>query len=447
MDLTNQHVFFRGRGDVAGPVVERASGVYFFDTNGRRYIDANSGVGNVCIGQGVQEIIETALRQMEKLSFAHTLQWQNEPQMRLAQTIASMAPAGMSKVFLCSGGSEATESAIKMVRQYQVERGQASKYKIIGRWHSYHGNTLGALSASGMTVRRKHFAPLLSDFPHIATCNCYHCPFDKSYPGCGVSCAHDLEAEILRQGPDNVAAFIAEPFVGTAGGAFGGPPEYFRVIREICDRYDILLIVDEIITGFGRTGRNFAIDHWDVIPDLICTGKGMSGGYTPLGGVIAKPEILEVFQRGQGFEHGYTYGGNPLSCAVGNAVLEYIISHRLVEHVAALEGHFFATARELTSLDIVGDVRGKGFMMGVELVADKTSRKPFEPTANVSAQIVREARQRGLIVGRFWNQVDGVRGEGIMLLPAYVYDADMLTEIIDILKAAILDVQNRIQRS
>lgn len=445
MSLTNEHVFFRGLSDGAGPVIERASGIYYFDASGRRYIDALSGVGNVCIGQGVKEIIAAAACQMEKVSFAHPLQWQNEPQMRLAQTITSMTPAGLSKVFFCSGGSEATESAIKMVRQYNLERGRASKYKIIGRWHSYHGNTLGALSASGMVIRRKFFAPLLTDFSHIATSYCYHCPFGKSYPDCGMSCAHELEAEILRQGPDNVAAFIAEPFVGAAGGAFGGPPEYFRIIREICDRYDILLIVDEVITGFGRTGRNFAIEHWGVIPDLICTGKGMSGGYTPLGSVIAKPEILEVLQQGHGFEHGYTYGGNPLSCAVGNAVLEYIIRNRLVENVATLENHLFSKARELEDLDIVGDVRGKGFMLGVELVADKISRKPFAPAESISTQIVTEARQRGLIVGRFGGQIDGVCGEGISLFPALICDADTLTKIIDILKESILSVQNRIR--
>jgi adenosylmethionine-8-amino-7-oxononanoate aminotransferase len=446
MSITNEHVFFRGISDTTGPIINRASGIYCFDADGRRYIDAVSGVGNVCIGQGVREIIEAATRQMEKTSFAHPLQWQNEPQMQLAQTIASLAPPGLSKVFLCSGGSEATETAIKMARQYHVERGQRSKYKIIGRWHGYHGNTLGALAASGMVIRRALFAPLLGDFPHIVACNCYRCPFGKSYPGCGIACAHELEAELLRQGPENVAAFIAEPFVGTAGGALGAPPEYFRLIRDICDRYDILLIVDEVITGFGRTGRNFAIDHWGVIPDLICTGKGMSGGYTPLGGVIARSEILDVFQRGHGFEHGYTYGGNPLSCAVGNAVLEYIVRRKLIEHVAALEGHFFSKARELEGLDIVGEVRGRGFMLGVELVADSSSRRPFDRAANVATQVMREAWQRGLIVGRFWGQADGVHGEGIMLLPPYVCDADTLTEIIDILKAAILEVRNRIQR-
>lgn len=444
MSLTNEHVFFRGISDTEGPVIERASGVCYFDRSGQRYIDGLSGVGNVCIGQGVPEIIEAAAQQMERVSFAHPLQWQNEPQMQLAQTVAAMAPAGLSKVFLCSGGSEATDTAIKMVRQYQVERGRPSKYKIIGRWHGYHGNTLGALAASGMVVRRAFFAPLLVDFPHIAACNCYHCPFAKSYPACNVACAHELEGEILRQGPENVAAFIAEPLVGTAGGALGAPPEYFRIIRDICDRYDVLLIVDEVITGFGRTGRNFAIEHWGVSPDLICTGKGMSGGYTPLGGVIARPEILEVFQRGHGFEHGYTYGGNPLSCAVGNAVLEYIIRHRLVERVAALEGHLFGAARSLESLDIVGEVRGKGFMLGVELVADKASRRPFDPSASVATQIVKEARQRGLIVGRFGGQIDGRNGEGIMLMPAFVCDEDTLTEIVDILRVAILAVQARI---
>ena len=441
--MNNQHVFFRGTG-TSHPTIARAAGIYCFDTTGKRYIDGMGGVGVVSIGHGVAEIRAAALQQMDKVCFAHPFHWQNEAQSRLTAAIAALAPAGLTKVFMCSGGSEATETALKMARQYHRERGQASKYKVIARWHSYHGNTLGALSMSGIVSRRAPFVPLLIDLPHIAACNCYHCPYGRSYPGCGLPCAHELEAAILREGADSIAAFIAEPVVGAAGGGLTAPPEYFGIIRDICTRHDILLIVDEVISGFGRTGRNFGIDHWSVIPDLICTGKGVSSGYTPLGAVIASEQVFDAFAQGSGFVHGFTYGGNPLSCAVGAAVLDYIARHKLVERVAALEPHFFGKAAELAQLAIVGEVRGKGFLMGVELVADKTTRRPFDAALRIKERVAAAAFARGLVTGVSGGQVDGINGDVITLAPPFVCSADDLDQIIDILKDAILDVQNEL---
>lgn len=435
-----EHIFFRSAGSV-NPVIDRADGIYCYDEDGKRYIDGMGGVGVVSIGHNVPEIREAALKQMEKVSFAHPFHWKNQPHMELTERIANFSQAGMSKVFMCSGGSEATETALKLARQYHVERGNISKYKVVSRWSSFHGNTLGSLSMTGMRSRRDIFAPLLQDFPKIAACNCYHCPFGREYPSCNMPCAEDLEAIILREGPENIAAFIAEPIVGAAGGGLTAPDGYFKVIREICDRYDILMIVDEVITGFGRTGRNFGIEHWGVIPDIICTGKGLSSGYSPLGAVIVAEKVFEPFRTGRGFSHGYTFGGNPLSCAVGSAVLKYIEDHKLVQRVAQMGTYFFEKAQELYELDIVGDIRGKGFFMGLEFVQDKTTRKPFAASDNIAGKVADTCFRNGLIVGAGKGGIDGVNGDHINLAPPFTCTENDLDEVIDIVKTSIRQVQ------
>jgi len=360
--------------------------------------------------------------------------------MQVTARIAAMAPAGMSHVFMCSGGSEATETALKMARQYHVERGVASKYKVISRWNSFHGNTLGSLSMTGMPMRREAFIPMLASWPHIAANYCYRCPFGKEYPSCNLLCAQDLENAILKEGKDSIAAFIAEPVVGAAGGGLAAPPEYYPMIREICDRYDVLMIVDEVITGFGRTGRNFGIDHWNVVPDIICSGKGMSSGYAPLGAVIAHDKVYDVFAKSaKGFAHGYTFGGNPLACAVGNAVLDYMDKHQLIHNVQALESHFFSEAKYLLELDCVGDVRGKGFFLGLELVADKLTKRPFPPQVHAAHRVADIAFSKGLITGAQQGVVDGVSGDIVNLAPPFICTKDDLTEIIRLLKESITE--------
>lgn len=446
MTDTDAHIFVRSFGS-HHPTIDRAAGLYCYGVDGKRYLDGLGGVAVVSIGHGVREIRDAAIAQMDKVSFVHPSHWKNRPHMRLTERIAARAPPGLSYVFMCSGGSEATETALKMARQYHVERGRPSKYKIVSRWNSYHGNTLGALSMSGMPSRREAYIPLLASWPHIEASYCYRCPFGKRYPDCELLCARELEKTILREGKDSIAAFIAEPLVGAAAAALTPPREYFRIIREICDRYDILLIVDEVITGFGRTGRHFAIEHWDVVPDIICCGKGMSSGYAPLGAVIARDKVYEVFRKSPGgFEHGYTYAGNPLSCAIGNAVLDYLDSHGLVANVRGLEPHFFQKADELTTLDIVGDIRGKGFLMGIELVADKHTKEPFPEHARVCSRVADVAFSKGLIVGARGGSVDGVRGDAIMLAPPFTCEKEDLDAIIGILKDAILEVQNTLER-
>jgi adenosylmethionine-8-amino-7-oxononanoate aminotransferase len=253
-------------------------------------------------------------------------------------------------------------------------------------------------------------------------------------------CAQDLEKTILKEGKDSIAAFIAEPVVGAAGGGLMAPPEYYPMIREICDRYDVLMIVDEVITGFGRTGKTFGINHYDVVPDIICSGKGMSSGYAPLGAVIAHDRVYDVFAKSaKGFAHGFTFGGNPLSCAIGDAVLKYMDKHQLIQNVAGLESHFFSEARKLQELDFVGDVRGKGFFMGIELVAEKTTKRPFPPGLQASRQIADIAFSRGLITSAHQGLVDGVLGDHINLAPPFTCTKDDLTEVIRILRESIVE--------
>jgi len=265
-------VFYRDLNE-AFPVAVKADGIYIYDATGQKYIDGVSGVCVVCLGHNVKEILDAINEQFNQICFCYHINFSNKPQAELAEKIIGLAPDGFSKVFFLSGGSEATETAMKLAREYHIQRGNPTKYKVIGRWNSYHGNTMGALSMSGHRHRRKFYDPYLLNFPHISPCYCYRCFFGKEYPDCGIECAWELEKVIKYEGAENISAFIGEPISATFGSPIP-PAEYWTIIREICDRYDILLIADEVITGFGRTGKTFCIEHWGVIPDLIATGKG-----------------------------------------------------------------------------------------------------------------------------------------------------------------------------
>jgi adenosylmethionine-8-amino-7-oxononanoate aminotransferase len=330
----------------------------------------------------------------------------------LAARQAARAPGDLDRVYPVSGGSEANETAIKFARQVHLERGAPEKHLIIGREISYHGNTLGALAVSGHAVRRRPYRPLLRDQPHIPAAYCYRCPFGLEHPSCGVRCAQAIEEEIVRIGPQYVAAFIAEPVVGAAGWALVPPPEYFGIVRQICDRYDVLFIADEVMTGIGRTGRNFAMDHWGVVPDVITTGKGLSGGYAPLAAMIVREGHYQAIAQGSGaFVHGFTYGGHPASCAAGAAVLDYIQVHGLVAHAAAMGELLMERLRPLRERRIVGDLRGLGLMLGVEFVRDRTTKEPFDRGLRVAERVVEAAFERGLIVYPGIGNADGVRGD------------------------------------
>ncbi len=423
------------------PTVSHGEGIYLYDMDGKRYIDGSGGAAVVSIGHGVREITEAMVRQAEKVSFSHGSQFTSETAIALAERIVSLAPEGLSKVYFLSGGSEAIETAVKMARQYQVDRGKQDKYKVISRWTSYHGNTLGALALSGHAGRRKYYMPLIQHTPHIVPAYCYRCPFDLEPETCSLECAEDLERTILYEGPDSVSAFIAEPIVGATGGALVPKDGYFQRIREICDRYDVLLIIDEVMTGIGRTGKNFGIDHWDTIPDLIVSAKGLASGYNPIFCVIAKEEIHHTIKEASGaFVHGHTYCQNPMSCAIGLAVASYIEENQLIPRCAQMGRYLLDQLQILRKRKIVGDVRGKGLFAGVEYVRDKETKETFDPGFKVNTLITNKAFDKGLIVYPGAGGADGVRGDHSLLAPPFIITEDQIDDLVRILDETIEEV-------
>jgi adenosylmethionine-8-amino-7-oxononanoate aminotransferase len=354
--------------------------------------------------------------------------------MELSARIAALAPGDMKKtgrVYLVSGGSEAVETAIKMARQYHVERGKPSKFKVITRWQSYHGSTLGALAATGNAARREIYAPLIQATPHIAPCFCYRCPYGLKYPKCDIACADELERAIHQEGPDSVAAFMAEPIVGATLGAAPAVDGYWPRLREICDRHDVLLIADEVMTGIGRTGKNFAVDHYKVVPDLIVTGKGLSAGYTPLGAVIARGRVADAIKAGRGyFEHGFTYSANPLSAAIGNAVLAYIAKRGLINRAARMGPFLGERLGRLRRHAVVGDIRGMGMMWGVEIVKSRATREPFPPALKVARRLYEACMTEGVIIYPGSGTREGQDGDHFIIAPPFTIERDEIDELI-----------------
>jgi adenosylmethionine-8-amino-7-oxononanoate aminotransferase len=421
------------------PVIVRGKDVFLYDQAGREYLDAVGGIAVVNVGHAVPEIIAAMAEQAGRVAFVHGGTFANEPAQALADELVTWTPPGLRHVLLLSGGSEATETAMKLARQYQLERGQAGKYRVISRWISYHGNTLGALSMSGRTAWRRDFVPYLQPFPKIHPPYCYRCPYGKTYPSCQVACAEDLERVITLEGPDSIAAFIAEPVIGTSAAGVTPPPEYYPHIREICDRHDILFIADEVITGVGRTGRNFGIEHWGVIPDMITVAKGLSGGYAPLAAVILHDRVYEAIARGSGrTTQGFTYSGHPVSAAAGLAVLRYVKAHDLVTNAARMGRLLLERLATLRRYPIVGDVRGLGLFLGVEFVADQASKRPFPPEAEITRRIVEATLDEGVIVvPGMAGLIDGVAGDHIQVSPPYTFTEAHADRLVSALETAI----------
>jgi adenosylmethionine-8-amino-7-oxononanoate aminotransferase len=414
------------------PVFVRGEGVTLIDEAGRRYLDAASGVGVTCLGYGVAEVIEAMRAQAEQLCYLHALRFEAPPTRELSDLVSALTPGDLDHVFFVSGGSEANESAFKFARQYWLERGEPERWRIIGRWPSFHGNTLATLSAGWHVARRKRNAPFLLGFPHIETPNLYRgCGHCRTAGGCSLACAQELERTLIEVGPETVAAFIAEPVVGAAAGALVPPPDYFRAIRDICDRYGILLIADEVITGFGRLGTWFGIEQFDIQPDILVFAKGIAAGYAPLGGFAARSTLIEAFLEGSGrFEHNFTYAGHPIAAAVGAAVVKILQRDRLVERVARLEQHFFDTLRDhLASLPIVGDIRGMGFLAGLELVRDRDRKLPFASQAGTAVLAASYCLEEGVIVYPCAGGIDGESGDYLLVMPPFVTSEDELDEM------------------
>jgi len=429
-------VFYRDLRAAYESVVS-ADGMYLRTESGQQILDAVGGAGTVVIGHGVREITDAIARHGGEVSFVYGATFTNPWQEQFAGALVAMNPEMAARVYFVSGGSEGNETAIKMARQYHLQRGRPGRHKVIARWQSFHGSTLATLSLSGRPAWRESFLPQLTAVPHIVPPYCYRCPLGHAYPECGVACADDLERMIIMEGPDSIAAFIAEPVIGSTVTAVVPVPEYYRRIREICDAYDVLFIVDEVLSGYGRTGRWLAIEHWGVRPDIVVMGKGISSGYVPLGAVLASPRVVDAFTAGSGtFDHGFTYSGNPLCTFVGLQVLQYALEHQLFDNVAAKGQHLRAALNQLAERHpIVGEVRGLGLFAGIEFVSDHARREPFPEKADITRRVVRGARERGvLILPGVPGANYGRGGDHIHLSPPYIItraEIDLVAEALD----------------
>ena len=444
--MYKDHVFYHDLSKEY-PTVERGEGVYLYDSEGKRYLDARSGANVINIGHGVEEVADAMAEQAKKVAFAHRTCFRSQPLIDLAERIADIAPPGLNKVWLCSSGSEANEGALKLARQYYLGKGKAEKYKFVARWRSYHGATIGALSMTERVSLRREFAPLLLGFPTIATPYCYRCPFEKSYPDCGVACADDLERTILLSGPETISGFIAEPIVGSSLAGLAPPLEYYPRIREICDKYDVLFVVDEVMSGFGRTGANFAIDHWGVVPDIITFDKGVSGGYSPLGGMIVADKIIDVLveKHGGKFHHGHTYVHNPLSAAVGVAVLDIVKEKGLVQRSKEMGSYLLAKLEGLYEKHpTMGEIRGKGLMVGVEFVKDRATKEPFPSEVGFGDRLMETARDKGVLLFTGRGFIDGIVGDQLLLCPPLIISQDEIGEIIATLDESLAELEGEL---
>ena len=406
------------------PIAGRGEGCWIIDQNGRRFLDASGQAAVVSIGHGVAEIGRAMAEQCSRIAFAHTTQFHSEPAEKLAQRLLALAPQNFrsrGRVYFTSGGSEATETAIKLARQFHLESNQPARYRVVSRRQSYHGSTLGAMTVSGNVARRAPYQPLLAEWGHVAPCFCHHCPFDKKFPDCAIACASDLDDFLNTNDAASVAAFIFEPVVGATLGAAVPPDGYVQRIAEICRKHSILLIADEIMSGMGRTGKPFAIQHWNVEPDIILVGKGIASGYAPLGAVLASPRVVETFERGSGaFQHGFTYQAHPVTTAAANAVLDYIEMRKLFQCVQPAAENLRAELSALSTHPHVGEVRGLGLLLGIEFVKDKSTREPFPKENNIADRIRQAAFDENVLTYPTQGCVDGVNGDHILLAPPFI---------------------------
>jgi len=433
------HVFHRQtRSDP--PVAVRGEGLYIVDEAGRRYLDASGGAAVSCLGHGHPAVIAAIREQAEALAYSHTGFFTSRPAEDLGARLIADAPAGLARVYFTSGGSEAVEAALKMARQYFVEIGQPQRRHIVARWQSYHGNTLGALSVGGNRARRELFAPLLLDVAHVEPCFAYRFQRDdETEAEYGRRVADLLEAEILRLGPDTVAAFVAETVVGATAGAVPPVPGYFARVREICDRYGVLLILDEVMCGMGRTGTRHACEQEGIAPDLLVVAKGLGGGYQPIGAVLVSGAVYDAFAKGSGrFQHGHTYLGHPVACAAALAVQKVIDAEGLLARVRTMGGRLRAALGvRFGRHPHVGDIRGRGLFLAIELVRERESKEPFDPKRALHAAVKREAMARGLLVYPMGGTIDGERGDHVLIAPPFTVAEPDLGVIVERLGEAV----------
>jgi adenosylmethionine-8-amino-7-oxononanoate aminotransferase len=433
------HVFHRQLTD-AMPRAVGGEGAYLIDEAGKRYLDASGGAAVSCLGHSDPDVIAAIKDQVDKLAFAHTGFFTSEPAEKLADFLAEAAPGNLSMAYFVSGGSEAVEAALKMARQYHLERGDTSRTRFIARRQSYHGNTVGALSVGGNVWRREPYKEMLIETTHIAPCYAYRDRRDdESEEEYGLRVANELEAEILRLGPENVAAFIAETVGGATAGVIPPVPGYFRRIREICNEYGVLLILDEVMCGMGRTGTLFACEQDGIVPDIVTIAKGLGAGYQPIGATLVTDRVYEAFSKGSGmFLHGHTYMGHATACAAALAVQTKIKERDLLARVREMGVELQARLLDrFGNHPNVGDIRGRGLFVGVELVADRASKAPLAPERKINARVKSEAMARGLICYPGGGTVDGKSGDHILLAPPFIVSPAELDELTDKLGAAV----------
>jgi adenosylmethionine-8-amino-7-oxononanoate aminotransferase len=436
---TRTHILHRP-GVAKLPVAIGGEGCYLIDSEGKRYLDASGGAAVSCLGHGHPRVIEAMQKQIARLAYAHTSFFTTEPMEALADLLIEDAPPGIDKVYFVSGGSEAIEAALKLARQYFVEIGQPQRGRFVARRQSYHGNTLGALAVGGNAWRRQAFAPILIEAHHIAPCYAYRGRHDgETEIEYGQRVADELEAKLVELGPDTVAAFVAEPVVGATLGAVAAVSGYFKRIRQICDRYGVLLILDEVMCGMGRTGTLHACTQEDVRPDIMVIAKGLGGGYQPIGAMLASRAIGEAIEAGSGaFQHGHTYIGHATACAAALAVQQTVRDECLLDAVRARGKELAAAlAKRFEHHPHVGDIRGRGLFWGLELVFDRATKAPFDPALKFHARVKKEAMARGLCCYPMGGTIDGRQGDHVLIAPPFIVSSDQIGELVDKLSGAI----------
>ncbi len=414
------------------PSVVRAENIYLYDSEGKQYMDTCSGPVTCCLGYGLKEFGQSILDQCQKVQLAFRFEFTTPELEEASRKIIESTKGTMDKVFMVSGGSEAVEIAAKFAIKYHLERKEPTRYKIISRWLSYHGSTQGALSWTGMPGRRMEFDPMLNDSPHIAPGYCYRCWFGKSPELCNLECANALENEIMCQNPETVAAFIMEPVSGSS--LCGAYPRkgYYKKIREICDRHGVLLIFDEVMTGFGRTGKWYGYENFDIVPDIMAVGKGMGGGYFPVGAAVITSKVAKTIEQNSGnFIAGHTWAGNPMAAAVVCETIEFINNNNLIERSSQMGEYLSSKLKNLQYHPTVGDIRGIGMMQGIEFVNNKDTRKTINPEIQFSGQLEYEAMVNGLYIFVSNRNDRGQSGDMALFSPAYIVTEKQVDEMVE----------------
>lgn len=422
------------------PLAAQAQGCFLIDREGRRYYDASGGAAVSCLGHVHPEVLADMSAQLQRLEYAHTGAFTSAPAEALADLLAAQSPAGLGNAYFVSGGSEAVETALKLARQYQVARGQPQRYLTISRHQSYHGNTLGALAVGGHKGRRALYAPLLVESCHVSPCFAYRYQLaGESDDAYGDRLAQELEQTLLRVGPQHVSAFLAETVVGATAGAVAPVAGYFRKIKAVCERHGVLLILDEVMCGLGRSGSYHAFEQEGVTPDILCLAKGLGGGFQPIAAVLAQDHVVNTVTEGSGaFQHGFTYAGHPLACAAALAVQRIVVRDGLAQRSAELGAYLQARLRErFAEHPHVGDIRGRGLFQAIELVAERDRAQPFAPGLQLHARIKEEGAARGLLCYPGGGTIDGEQGDHVLLAPPYITSREELDMAVDLLGQAV----------